>query len=199
MRILAFSDLHLDAAAADAIVAAGAGADLVLGAGDFAIRRAGLAPFMARLRPIAAKAILVPGNNESSEELRAATGAVVLHGQVLRRGGLTIAGIGAAIPPLPPGLPWRSYDLSEDQAGTLLNDIDACDILISHSPPHGCADAHGQLGALGSHAIRAAAERLQPRLLLCGHIHDSWGQQGRIGQTRVVNLGPRPNWFEVSP
>lgn len=40
MKILAFSDLHLDIAARDAVLAAAEGADLVIGAGDFASRRA---------------------------------------------------------------------------------------------------------------------------------------------------------------
>ena len=71
------------------------------------------------------------------------------------------------------------------------------DILISHSPPKGVAD-RGSLGAsLGSSAVRAAVERVQPNLCLCGHVHDSWGKSGFIGATAVHNLGPRANWFEV--
>ncbi|PIE10184.1 MAG: serine/threonine protein phosphatase [Rhodobacterales bacterium] len=197
MRILAFSDLHLDLDAADAILAAADDADLILGVGDFAQRREGLGPYMARLAPLEPRAIYVAGNNESVEELRAATGATVLHGETTERRGLIVAGIGGATPPLPPGVPWDSYDLTENQTGTLLDPIDACDILISHSPPHGVVDHHSLLGALGSQAIRTTAERLQPRLLLCGHIHDCWGEEGMIGQTRVVNLGPRPTWFNL--
>ena len=41
MKILAFSDLHLDEAAADAILAVADRADIVIGAGDFAQRREG--------------------------------------------------------------------------------------------------------------------------------------------------------------
>lgn len=196
MKVLAFSDLHLDDHAADVLLEEAGEADLILGAGDFAVRRTGLAPFMARLAPLAGRAIYVPGNNESEAELRAATSATVLHGQVVERNGLRIAGIGAAIPPLPPGLPWDSFDLSEEQAEVMLGDIEGCDVLVSHSPPEGVADGHAQLGSLGSRAVRAAVDRLQPQLLICGHIHDSWGVEGTIGRTRVVNLGPGPNWFQ---
>lgn len=49
----------------------------------------------------------------------------------------------------------------------------------------------------GSNAIRDAALRVQPKLLLCGHIHDAWGTSGHIGSTPVYNLGPTLNWFTV--
>lgn len=197
MKILAFSDLHLDQNAARVILDAAPEADLILGVGDFAQRRTGLVPYMALLAPIEDRAVYVAGNNESVDELRAATKATVLHGDRITRSGLTIAGIGGATPPLPPVLPWPSYDLTEDHVSTLMAAITDCDILISHAPPHGVADTHAQLGALGSTAIRAFAERVQPRLLLCGHIHDAWGAEGQIGRTRVVNLGPGPNWFTL--
>jgi hypothetical protein len=30
-------------------------------------------------------------------------------------------------------------------------------------------------------------------------VHDCWGYRGRIGGTECANLGPTPNWFEVTP
>jgi uncharacterized protein len=32
---------------------------------------------------------------------------------------------------------------------------------------------------------------------LCGHIHESWGQQSQIGPTPVINLGPEGMLLEV--
>ncbi|MBO6603345.1 MAG: metallophosphoesterase family protein [Roseicyclus sp.] len=196
MKILAFSDLHLDIAARDAILAAAPEADVIIGAGDFAQRREGLESFMTGLSAIDGKAIYVAGNNETVAELKAATVAPVLHGDAVDRDGITFAGIGCAVPPLPP-LPWGSADLTEDEARALLDRIPHADVLISHSPPKGVADTHSRGGQIGSVAVREAAERLQPGLLLCGHVHDCWGVSGMIGVTRVHNLGPAPTWFEV--
>lgn len=195
MRILAFSDMHLSRRAAAAIRAAAPEADLVIGAGDFCNMRAGLAEAMALLAALDDRAIYVPGNAESVDELRAATPATVLHGQSVERAGLRIFGLGYAVPVTPFGS-W-SCDLTETQAEALLAGMTAADILVCHAPPKGIADRTSSGLSVGSTAIRAAVERVQPRLCLCGHIHDSWGESGFIGATAVHNLGPNANWFEV--
>ncbi len=196
MRVLAASDLHLDGAAADALISAAGAADLVIVAGDLADAHEGLAGLAARLEPVAARTVMVPGNNETLEALRAATSATVLHGQAVVRGGVTVAGIGGGIPPLPPQ-PWGSWDLSEDTAGALLDGIGTADILVSHSPPAGLGDNHAKLGHIGSVAVKAAMLRLAPRLCVFGHVHDCWGAGGTLGPTEWRNLGPAPVWFDL--
>ncbi|MCK0126302.1 metallophosphoesterase family protein [Gelidibacter sp. F2691] len=199
MRILAFSDLHLSQKAANTLLTAAKDADLILGVGDFAQRREGLTEYVTQFADWGARAVFTAGNNESDAELReavAGTGIQVLHGECIEVDGVTIAGIGAAVPPLPP-LSWQSYDLTETEAADLLAPIAHADILISHSPPNGVADHHKELGALGSTAIHDAAIRLAPKYLLCGHVHDAWGETGQIGETHVMNLGPVPNWITL--
>lgn len=197
MKILAFSDLHHGAKAARDLVAASREAELVIGAGDFCNMRQGLDEALALLVGLAAPMIAVPGNAETAEELRAAAGpgTTVLHGQGETRDGLRLFGLGGAVPETPFGA-W-SFDLSEARAADLLAPCEEADILILHSPPKGVADRTSQGVSVGSVAIRDAIERIQPTLAVCGHIHDSWGQEGQIGRTRVVNLGPTPTWFEI--
>jgi len=199
MRILAFSDLHHARARAADIVAASAAADLVIGAGDFCNMRQDLAGAMALLSGIAAPMVVVPGNAESADELRAAAphGVTVLHGENVRFDGLGLFGLGYGVPETPFGA-W-SCDLSEGAAAGLLAPCAAADILITHSPPKGVGDVTSGGVSVGSTAIRDAIERVQPALALCGHIHDSWGAEGVIGATRVVNLGPTVRWFELGP
>jgi len=194
-RILAFSDLHLNARAAGEICRAATEADLVIGAGDFCTMRQGLDEAMKMLWTIEDKAVFVPGNAESIEELRAASTATVLHGDGTEIAGLKLFGLGYGVPVTPFGA-W-SCDLSEQDAARMLEPCEAADILIFHSPPRGVADRTSAGHSVGSTAIRAAIERIQPRLAFCGHIHDSWGARGTIGRTEVANLGPRVNWFEV--
>jgi Icc-related predicted phosphoesterase len=197
MKIMAFSDLHASARAAQALVEAAEEADLVIGAGDFCNARRGLDAALALLDGISAPIVAVPGNAESAEELRAAAGPgmTVLHGSGCEIAGLRLFGLGGAVPETPFG-DW-SWDLSEDEAAALLEGCGKVDIMICHSPPKGIADMTSQGVSVGSVAVRAAIRRVQPQLVFCGHIHDSWGETGRIGAAQVTNLGPVPNWFAI--
>jgi Icc-related predicted phosphoesterase len=197
VRVLAFSDLHLDPVAALRLAEAAPDADLVIGAGDFCNARRGLPKAMGMLARIEAPMVLVPGNCESAEELRAAAPgrATVLHGEEAEISGLRLFGLGYGVPVTPFG-DW-SCDLTEAEAEDLLSTCESADILVLHSPPKGIADVTSTGLSVGSTAIRDAIARIQPQLAVCGHIHDCWGQEGRIGATRIVNLGPRPNWFEL--
>jgi Icc-related predicted phosphoesterase len=198
MKILAFSDLHLSHGHARALVTASDDADLVIGAGDFCNMRQGLDDAMALLRDIDKPFVVIPGNAESAEELRAAANPnmVVLHGDATEIEGLSLFGLGYGVPPTPFGS-W-SCDLSEDAANQMLSSCEAADILVLHSPPKGVCDVTSAGQSVGSVAIRDAIARIQPKLAVCGHIHDSWGKTGQIGQTNVVNLGPRANWFDIA-
>ena len=122
-------------------------------------------------------------------------GTTVLHGTSTGVGDVTLFGLGGAVPVTPFGA-W-SWDLSEDAARHLLDQCSAVDILITHSPPKGAVDQDSRGRSLGSVAVREAVERLQPALVLCGHIHACWGKEAQIGASRVVNLGPYPNLFEI--
>lgn len=197
MRILAFSDLHLSRVKAEAIVEASMDADLVIGAGDFCNMREGLVGAMSLLADIRRPMVFVPGNAESADELREAAheGMAVLHGDGIDVGGVRIFGLGYGVPVTPFG-DW-SCDLTEDEAARMLKACHSADILVTHSPPKGVADLTSGGASVGSTAIRDAIERIGPQLAVCGHIHDSWGVEGKIGTARVRNLGPTPNWFEV--
>ncbi|MDB5579143.1 MAG: hypothetical protein JWR80_4319, partial [Bradyrhizobium sp.] len=61
MRILAFSDLHRDAAQAEVIVNESRDADVVVGAGDFASRGLGHEDTLDILRRMTVPFVLVPG------------------------------------------------------------------------------------------------------------------------------------------
>jgi len=52
---------------------------------------------------------------------------------------------------------------------------DDIDILITHSPPHGILDLC-QSGNVGSKSLRRIMGRVKPKLWVCGHIHEGYGE-----------------------
>lgn len=199
MRILAFSDLHRDETAARRMVELCRQADIVVGAGDYATVRRGLQPMIEILSAIDRPTALVCGNSEDDRELREAcrdwSAAHVLHGDGVEIDGVPFFGLGGAVPITPFGA-W-SYDLSEEEAEALLSNCPIGCVLISHSPPKGLVDVSSTGVSLGSLAVLRTIESKEPRLVICGHIHESSGRKVAHGETVVVNAGPGGMIVEV--
>lgn len=199
MRVLAFSDLHCDQEQARRLVSLSRQADLVLCLGDLANVHQGLRPMIEILQEFSCPCLLVPGNNETDEELREAcrgwSKAQVLHGESTEIGGIRFFGLGGGIPVTP----WSwSFDLTENQAREILKNCPAGCVLLVHSPPKGHVDQSGERH-LGSEAILEAIQRKNPFLVLCGHIHESWGKESQVGLTQIRNLGTSGTWLELPP
>jgi uncharacterized protein len=198
VKVLAFSDLHRDLNQAAELVERSSEADVVIAAGDFASVHEGLEEAIDALRPISVPTVLVPGNNETEDALRAACDgwevATVLHGEGTEIDGMEFFGLGAGIPITP----WDwSFDLDEDEAAEKLSGCPEGAVLVVHSPPKGHCDASSAGDHLGSQAILEAIEAKRPQLAVCGHIHESWGAEDEIGPTRVINLGPSGTAIEL--
>jgi Icc-related predicted phosphoesterase len=196
--MLAFSDLHRDLDQAGKLVEMSADADLVIGAGDFASIHEGLGETIDALAAIEAPTVLVPGNNETEEALReAASGweaATVLHGTGTTIDGIEVFGLGAGVPVTP----WDwSFDLDEGAAAAMIGDCPEGAVLVLHSPPQGNCDTNSGGDHFGSSALLAGIEEKRPRIAVCGHIHESWGCESRIGETPLHNLGPTGTWLEI--
>ncbi|KAA5539493.1 serine/threonine protein phosphatase [Roseiconus nitratireducens] len=199
MKILCFSDLHRDREAAEQLVAAAEGVDAVIGAGDFANRHQGLSDTLDILSAIEKPTVLVPGNGETTAELReAAAGwksATVLHGQGCDVDGVPFWGVGGGIPVTPFGA-W-SFDFDEAQATELLAGCPEGGVLVVHSPPLDTVDLDTGGQVRGSQAIRDCVLAKQPKLVVCGHIHSDWGKQVQLGPTTILNAGPSGRVLEI--
>jgi Icc-related predicted phosphoesterase len=198
MRALAFSDLHCDLGQAAELVRMSADADVVIGAGDFASVHDRLTETIDALSAIEAPTVLVPGNNETEDALRDAAkswpAATVLHGEATDVDGTTFYGLGAGIPVTP----WDwSFDLSDEEAEPLLAKCPHGAVMVVHSPPLGHVDVSGAGQHLGSAAILEAIETKAPPLVVCGHIHESWGSEAQVQSTRIINLGPHGTWLDL--
>jgi uncharacterized protein len=198
VKLLAFSDLHWDLDQAADLVERSSEADAVIAAGDFAKIHDGLQETIDALKPISVPTILVPGNNETEDALRSACegweAATVLHGQGTEIDGTQFYGLGAGVPITP----WDwSFDLDDEQAAAKLADCPEGAVLVVHSPPKGHCDTSSAGDHLGSEAILSTIEEKQPKLAVCGHIHEAWGAEDQVGPTTVINLGPSGRLIDV--
>ncbi|MCA9052419.1 MAG: metallophosphoesterase family protein, partial [Planctomycetaceae bacterium] len=142
MKLLLFSDLHCNLPQAAALVEQSREVDVLVGAGDFGNCRRGLQTTIDALSAIDRPTVLVAGNAESIEELRAACGcwstAIPLHGESVVIDDVPFFGLGCAIPETPFG-DW-SWDHSESAAAAWLEGAPIGGVLVSHSPPKGTLD-----------------------------------------------------------
>lgn len=92
------------------------------------------------------------------------------------------------------GTPWQpefhnwAFNADEDFLSSRWDMIpDDIDILLLHGPPHKCGDfsIHDKIHT-GSPSLRKAIERIQPMLVVCGHIHSGHGIY-KIGKSIVIN------------
>jgi Icc-related predicted phosphoesterase len=195
MRILAFSDIHRDLGQAQRLVERARDVDAVVAAGDFASVHRGLEELIDALAVIETPTVLVPGNNETELSLRDAcsgwNAARVLHGDGTEIDGVPFFGVGGGVPVTP----WDwSFDLTEEEAAAMLTGCPAGAVLVVHSPPKGHVDGSHNLG---SEAILRTIEEKQPRLVVCGHVHEAAGEEALVGASRVLNAGPKGTVLEV--
>ena len=195
MKIVYVVDVHENYGAVARAVSAAGAPDLLIVGGD--ITTAGTADEAANAveawRPLAARLAAVAGNMDSpATDARLASLGVSVDGRGITFGDVGVFGVSAG-PKSPLHTP---YEITEEQIEARIEagfaDVEGCRIKIfcPHAPPRdtACDRIHSGLH-VGSTAVRAFVERAQPDLVLCGHIHESRGED-RIGRTRVVNPGP---------
>lgn len=95
---------------------------------------------------------------------------------------------------------WERMTADPDVDSAYFDSLEAGDILVSHCPPLGLRDEFRQPGSgahLGSPGLRRYIERIQPRLVACGHIHEGSGE-AILGNTRVLNVARRWQLMDAS-
>jgi len=144
-------------------------------------------------RPLAPRLLAVAGNMDSPAiDARLVELGVSLDGRGVVLGEVGISGVSAS----PHSSLHTPHEIPDEElarrAAAGLAEVRDCRfrIFCPHAPPHGTACDRLRSGEhVGSPALRVLVEREQPDLVLCGHIHESRGED-TIGATRVVNPGP---------
>ena len=185
MKILAFSDLHEEEAAFEALKELAPEYDHVFICGDIS-RNVSFAGDVIKAFP---NSFIVPGNWDSERvgDLLAES-SQWLHGKRAElEGGLNAVGFGYSCP-----TPFHTFGERNDAdmySGLSKLRIDSNTLLLLHCPPKGHFDI-GMLGRrIGSDSILKVINERQPLAAFFGHAHEVMGTS-KLGNTTLVKLPP---------
>ena len=191
MQILVFGDIHQDWKALKRLVVKKA--DIYICHGDLSDLGKGLEKGGEILAPLKEKLWLMPGNNETWEQVQALCqkyGFVDFHQKIKKIDDFVFAGLGYSIltPFNTPG------EVSEEEFEKGLEKFRGYKnlFLFCHNPPKDTQlDIIPSGVHVGSQAIRRFIEREEPVYFFSGHIHENEGKVQRIGQTTCFSVGKR--------
>ena len=184
MKFLAFSDTHGSYQSAQKIVAMAKEVDLLVCTGDFTHVGQYGELFLDRISGVKKPLYLVSGNHEESPSslfdnlVHKYDFVYSLEQATQQFQGITFCGC--------------SFDASRitsqelQQLKVRLQNTQP-DVFMTHCPPHNTPVAFGKSEG-GSLTIRSFIEEVQPKLVLCGHIHHRQQRECFIGKSKIVNV-----------
>lgn len=194
MKILCFVDLHGDKSLLKKLIkrAKKDDIDLVVMAGDLTVFETGLRYFLRKLNDIKKKILIIPGNHEGEHVLKKAVKdyeyCIDIHQKAVR---VKIQGQDDYV------------FLGYGEGGFALEDPEFRKIarkwygeyqkdkvvLVTHGPPFGTNQDRLGRKHVGNKDYRKFIERLQPKLAICGHLHETAGLKDKIGETIIIHPG----------
>jgi Icc-related predicted phosphoesterase len=93
---------------------------------------------------------------------------------------------------------WGNYQKTDDELEKIFANIPLhTDIIMSHTPPYGLLDGCESLfnpkcvEHVGSKSLLSTINRVQPKAVVCGHIHEHGCKNVLYGNTRVFNAAKK--------
>ena len=189
MLIYAVADIHADPERIKKIrhIVSSRQPDVLVVAGD-AVSYIRPGPVFERFNSMGVPVLMVRGNSDPGyveKYLKKFINVQSLHLNTVTIKKIPFTGLSGTIP-----LPFRNRVrfFEKDLAEKAQRLIDSKTVFVAHPPPRGSLDRVMNRFHSGSKMVRALVEEKQPRLLICGHIHEAAGIE-TIGQTTVVNCG----------
>jgi len=190
MKFLVFTDLHENKKGLKELLkrASEKDIDFVVSCGDISTFGRGFEQVLSSFNALQKKFYVVPGNHEDNDDFFETMVSkypfcVSLHKRAAKVGSYWFLGYGGG-----------GFSLEDKHFRSIarewygeLNGEKV--VLVTHQPPYGfkvdwISDRH-----VGNKDYRAFIERIKPRLVLCGHLHETVGTIEKFGEMKVVNAG----------
>jgi Icc-related predicted phosphoesterase len=189
MKFLAFVDLHEDKKTLRLLLerAAQPDVDFLICAGDLTQFSRNIRFIMRQFNNLGKKIYLIPGNHETDEVIAEVVpdypNFVNINNKSVEIGDYVLMGYGGG------GFSAEDASFRKISREWYGKFKERKTILVIHGPPFGTKtdllDGH----YVGNKDYRAFIERIQPKLVICGHIHETAGVIDKIGETKVINPG----------
>lgn len=197
-KILAASDIHGEPRMAKKLAdkAEKENVDLVVLCGDivgWTETKNIIKPFKDKHK----KVLILPGNWDSfatADFLAEVYGVRNIHGYSVKYENIGFFGAGGAEGPGPSRVSEREIMNTLKKAHSGLKGIEK-KIMVTHMHPAGSLSEFS--GIRGSSAITRAIKEFKPDILIHGHIHEAEGIEGKMGKTKVINVGRTGTIIEV--
>ncbi|MBD3202824.1 hypothetical protein GF327_00895 [Candidatus Woesearchaeota archaeon] len=192
MKVLAFSDIHGNLEILKLLQEKSKIAEINICAGDISSMSRNLIILMKRLNSLKNKTLLIPGNHENEDELKAASknfenilflhkGVHIINKNIFMGyggGGFSMNDDGFS---LVADNFFKKQSLSEMKRS----------VLVTHAPPFktGLDKIMGE--HRGNKSIRKFIDETSPHLAISGHFHENAGKTDQIGKTLLMNPGPK--------
>lgn len=163
--------------------------DIIVCAGDFTIFENRIKWWINEFENLNAKFLLIHGNHESAGNVRklceGTKNLVFLHEKTYVQDNCIFMGYGgggfAVVD--------KEFSRASKKFVEKMNSFKKT-VLIVHPPPYGTeldriGDRHS-----GNKSYREFVDSAQPDLVLCGHFHENFRKDDKIGKTRIINAGP---------
>ncbi|MDP3733841.1 MAG: metallophosphoesterase [Nanoarchaeota archaeon] len=189
MKFLTFTDLHEDRKRLQELVARASKSDIdfVICAGDLSTFGRGLEVVLKAFNNLGKKFYVLPGNHEEHLEmediLKDYPHCVFLHHQAIKIEDYIFLGYGGG------GFAQEDAVFRKISRGWYGKYNGKKLVFVTHMPPFGNKTDLLHHKHVGSKDYRKFIERIKPKLVICGHLHETVGEVDKIATAKVVNPG----------
>ncbi|MBU0471342.1 MAG: metallophosphoesterase [Nanoarchaeota archaeon] len=195
MKILAFTDHHGSPEDFKEVARKAKSADIIICGGDFTIFEHEIEYIMEQINNLPKKVLIIHGNHEDEETVRFLANhfknvEFIHKGYYEIKDYLFIGYGGGGFSTTDPEFEELSKQFKQIMKGKKT-------ILITHGPPYGTKTDKIGMGYVGNKSFTKFIKEAQPEIVICGHIHETFGKRDNIGKSKVINPGPEGEIIEL--
>jgi Icc-related predicted phosphoesterase len=195
MKLLVFTDTHDEESRLSILKSQAEQADIAVCTGDVTFFGENTEKILLELNAFPIPVVFIHGNHENLGEvekiLEKCSNIHFAHDNLVTIRGLQFLGYG--------GNGFRKREQPIEELPRKFPDaFHSRLVLLCHAPPADTRlDAIHDDWHVGSESLRELVVQKRPMLLICGHIHECFGEREMLAGTLCINPGPKGEYIEV--